>query len=144
MIDWEQNFIATHRVAHLATVDEDGHPHVVPIVYAFDGGRLFTPIDEKPKRVGVYDLQRVRNIRANSRVAVIIDDYSDDWTQLAWVQIRGTAELHQPNETPAWESGVALLHEKYSQYASMPLTERPIIVVTLDQVVSWQAAEAGK
>lgn len=143
MTDWEQDFIASHRVARLATVDEVGHPHVVPIVYAFDGSRLFTPIDEKPKRVGAYDLQRVRNILANPDVAVIIDEYSDDWTQLAWIQIRGTATLHQPNETPAWESGVALLHEKYPQYASMPLTERPIIVVTPEHVVSWQANANG-
>lgn len=143
MTDWEEDFITTHCVARLATVDEQGQPHVVPIVYAFDGSRLFTPIDEKPKRVGAYDLQRVRNIQINSRVAVIIDDYSDDWTQLAWVQIRGSAALHQPNETPAWESGVTLLHEKYPQYASMPLTERPIIAITPEHVVSWQADTGG-
>lgn len=45
--DWERQFIERHRVARLATVDKKGQPHVVPIVYAFDGARLFTPLDRK-------------------------------------------------------------------------------------------------
>ena len=47
-------------------MDAKGQPHIVPIVYAFDGDRLLTPIDAKPKRVGPYQLQRVRNIQANT------------------------------------------------------------------------------
>ena len=51
MTDWEYTFIAEHRVARLGTVDAHGQPAVVPIVYAFDGIALFTPLDAKPKRV---------------------------------------------------------------------------------------------
>ena len=55
---------------------------VVPVCYAFDGNHFYTPIDEKPKSVAAGDLKRVRNIKANSRVALVIDHYSEDWSEL--------------------------------------------------------------
>ena len=136
--NWESTFIEQQRVARLATVDERGQPHVVPIVYAFAGQRLFTPIDAKPKQVGPHRLKRVRNIRANPRVAVIIDEYSEDWQKLAWVQLRGRAVLVETGSDHS--TGVALLEARYPQYATMSLAGRPLIVVRVDYVTSWRAA----
>jgi PPOX class probable F420-dependent enzyme len=136
-ITWEHDFITSHRVARLATVDAHGQPHVVPIVYAFDGSALYTPLDAKPKRVAVHQLQRVKNIQTNPHVAIVIDDYADDWAQLAWVQIRGTARLVVEGEAHA--TGVALLTAKYSQYRTMPLDDRPIIVITPVHITGWRA-----
>lgn len=137
MNEWERTFIIEHQVARLATADANGQPYVIPIVYAFDGQYLYTPIDAKPKRVGAYQLRRARNIQANPHVAVIIDDYHEDWRRLAWVQVRGTATIKESG--PDHARGVTLLHDKYSQYESMPLTERPIIVITPVGIASWQA-----
>lgn len=134
---WERSFIEQQRVARLATVDKRGQPHVVPIVYAFDGERLFTPIDAKPKRVGPHQLQRVRNIQTNPRVAVIIDEYNEDWRQLAWVHLHGRTELVEKG--PEQATAVTLLEAKYPQYATMPLAGRPIIIMRVDHVTSWQA-----
>lgn len=133
---WERSFIEQGRVARLATVDERGWPHVLPIVYAFDGERLFTPIDAKPKRVGPHQLRRVRNIQANPRVAVIIDEYSEDWHRLAWVQLRGRDALVESGLEQS--TGVALLERKYPQYGKMPLAGRPFIIVQVDHVASWR------
>jgi len=138
MTEWEANFIASHRVARLATIDAQGQPHIVPIVYAFDGDRLYTPVDAKPKRVSPFQLQRVRNIQANPSVGVLIDEYSEDWRRLAWVQVRGRAVTVQ--EGPQHAAAVRLLHDKYPQYAAMPLQGRPIIVITSERVTSWRAA----
>lgn len=135
--DWEKTFIRDQRLAHLATVDSSAQPHAVPIVYCFDGQRLFTPVDEKPKKVGAYQLQRVRNIQENSRVAVIIDEYSEDWDQLAWVQIRGEAKIVTTGQL--YESGVQLLSSKYPQYQEMPLKGRPLILIIPKKVTSWRA-----
>lgn len=139
MTEWEKNFVRRHRVARLATVDTESRPHVVPVVYAYDGDGLYTPIDEKPKQVGAYQLQRACNIQANPDVAVIIDDYAEDWQQLAWVQTRGTAAIVETG--PAHEAGVQLLHAKYPQYESMPLHDRPVIAITITRVVSWRARD---
>jgi PPOX class probable F420-dependent enzyme len=137
---WERSFIDRQRVARLATVDPQGQPHLVPIVYAFDGERLFTPIDAKPKRVGPERLQRVRNIQANPRVAILIDEYSDDWAKLAWVQLHGLARLVESGSEQA--AGAALLEARYPQYQTMPLAGRPLIVITINHITSWCAAGA--
>ncbi len=141
MTEEERSFIRTHRVARLATVDAGGQPHVVPIVYAFDGQQLYTPIDAKPKRVEALRLQRVRNIQANPQVALVVDEYSEEWSQLAWVQIRGIATLLEDGATHA--RAVDLLHDKYPQYTTMPLDQRPIIAITPTRVLSWQSDRQG-
>lgn len=133
---WEKIFISDHRVARLATVDSSGQPHVVPIVYAFDGDKLYTPIDEKPKRVQAIKLRRVRNILSNPKVSVIVDDYSEDWRKLAWVQLRGNAQFFEVGSEQV--TGVALLHEKYPQYADMSLRNQPIVVIQLSHISSWR------
>lgn len=134
---WEQQFLVAQRVARLATVDERGRPHVVPIVYAFDGRQLVTPLDAKPKRVDVLRLQRVRNIQSNPHVAVVIDAYAEDWAQLAWLQIRGRAALVLAGATRT--AGVAALERKYPQYATLPLSGQPLIAISLDHIRSWRA-----
>ncbi len=140
MSDWEYAFIIEQRVAHLATVDAHGQPAVVPIVYAFDGTALFTPLDAKPKRVATRELQRVRNILANPRVAVVIDDYSEDWQQLVWVHVRGQASIVAAGDS--YTTGISLLNAKYPQYERMPLAGRPLIVIEPTSIRSWRASDA--
>lgn len=125
------------RVARLATVDIDGNPHVIPVCYAFDGTRFYTPLDEKPKRVESYQLQRVRNITAHATVALVIDQYDDDWSQLGYVLIRGQAELIPPEQTSIHAQALVLLRERYVQYRSMALEKYAIIAITPAQVTSW-------
>src|SRR5207245_8487824 len=92
----EITFVAAQRVARLATADADGNPHVIPVCYAFDGTHFYTPLDEKPKRVSETKLRRVRNIEVRPQVALVIDRYDDDWSQLGYVLIQGRAELLLP------------------------------------------------
>jgi len=140
MTDWEYKFISEQRVARLATVDANGQPSVIPIVYAFDGAALFTPLDAKPKRVAADKLQRVRNINANPSVAVIIDSYSDDWRRLAWVHIRGRARIITDGDE--YTVGITLLGAKYPQYEHMPLSGRPLIIIEPTGIRSWRASDA--
>lgn len=137
MKTWVSNLIEQGRVAHLATVDDGGEPHVVPIVYAFDGARIYSPIDKKPKQVGAYELQRVHNIEGNPKVAVIIDHYEPDWEQLAWVQLRGDASI--TTQGTEYEEGLSLLVTKYEQYQDLPLEGRPLIVIQVERIISWRA-----
>ena len=140
MTDWEYQFISEQRVARLATVDASGQPAVIPIVFAFDGAALFTPLDAKPKRVAADQLQRVRNISANPSVAVIIDSYSEDWRRLAWVHVRGQARII--NNGDEYNAGIALLGAKYPQYEQMPLAGRPLIMIEPTGIRSWRASDA--
>src|SRR5688572_13825314 len=89
----QRAFLDRHRLAHLATVDTEGRPHALPVCFALVDDRLYTPIDEKPKRGDPRALRRVRNILAHPAVCLVVDDYDEDWTRLAWLQVRGTASL---------------------------------------------------
>ena len=133
-------FIRGHRVARLATTSADGQPAVIPICYVVDGGRLYTPIDEKPKSVGPSSLKRVRNIRANPNIALVIDDYSEDWSKLAYVLISGNAEILSPgNDALEHGRAVELLREKYAQYRAMAIDKRPMIRITPVRIKRWLA-----
>lgn len=131
-----QQFIREHRVARLATADGDSRPSVIPICYAFDGEAIYSPIDEKPKSVAPRSLKRVRNIETNPQVALVIDDYSDDWNQLAYVLIHGLAEVILAGGAEH-SLVVQLLREKYPQYREMAIHERPIIKITPTQIRRW-------
>ena len=140
-LDIDQNtadFIRNHRVARLATVSVELQPAVVPICYAFDGEIIYTPIDEKPKSVDPAALKRVRNINANSNVALVIDDYSEDWSKLVYVLISGTAEIiSAAGEASEHTRAITLLREKYPQYRSMSLDKRPIIKIVPARIKRW-------
>ena len=135
----ETDFIRRQRVARLATVDPSGNPHVIPICYAFDGERVYTPIDEKAKRVTDSGLRRVRNIAAHPCVALVVDQYADDWSHIGYVLIRGDAALLEPGEAPHAHA-VELLRERYQQYHSMRLEKHPVIAVLPRHVTSWGPA----
>ncbi|WP_226480614.1 TIGR03668 family PPOX class F420-dependent oxidoreductase [Natrinema amylolyticum] len=167
----EQAFLERARVGALATVDAEGRPHAVPICFALlepaaqsdrptptddaidategrsggpdDGSvgiRLVSAIDEKPKSTA--DLQRVRNIRANPRVTLLVDRYREDWSRLAWVQVRGRARVLEPDAS-GHDDAVRALESKYDQYATHALGERPVLSIEIGRTVSWGALEDG-
>src|SRR5262245_20735234 len=131
-------FIEAQRVGRLATADEEGRPHVVPVCYARDGASFYIALDTKPKRVAHVQLRRVRNILANPQAALVIDRYSDDWGQLAYRLVRGAAVLLPPG-TAEHRRAVALLRERYPQYQAMPIEEQPVIAIRAESVVAWGA-----
>ena len=132
-------FLRQARVAHLATASAAGEPHVIPVCFAFDGDHLFTAIDAKPKRVPLGLLRRVRNLRENPRVSLVVDSYEEDWGRLRYVLIAGRGEILDEGDDR--ERGLGLLREKYSQYRAMPeLGQGPVIRVVPDRVVAWRAS----
>lgn len=129
-------FIQAQRVAALSTSDERGRPYSVPICFAFDGERFYTPLDEKPKAVDIRSLRRVRNIEARHDATLLFSQYDDDWSRLGHVQVYGRADLLEPT-TPAHGAALPLLRERYPQYHAMRLEDQPIIAITPVNVSSW-------
>jgi PPOX class probable F420-dependent enzyme len=121
----------------LATVDAEGRPHVVPVCFAYVEGRLYTPIDEKPKRGDPRSLTRVRNLLRNPAVCLVVDRYDEDWTRLSWIQVRGRAALTE--QAAERTTALAALRAKYAQYRSMDLESRPLIAIQPERVVAWSA-----
>ena len=127
---------ATVRVARLATVSGDGRPHVVPITFALDGDLIVTAVDHKPKRTSA--LKRLANIAENPRVAVLVDEYSDDWDRLWWARADGSASVVDPSADVRERLG-RLLAERYEQYRERP-PAGPAIVVAVERWSGWKAS----
>jgi PPOX class probable F420-dependent enzyme len=138
-----RHFLEAHRIGHLATAGADGAPHVVPVCYALDDDALYFVADEKPKRGPARALLRLRNLRANPRAAVVVDDWDEDWTRLAFVLVRGPAgEL---SDAGAHAAALRLLRSRYPQYRAMALDDpavHPIVRIEPARVLVWRAAAA--
>jgi PPOX class probable F420-dependent enzyme len=127
---------ASVAVAHLATADEHGQPHVVVTTFAVEGDRIVMAVDHKPKRT--QNLKRLRNILHNPKVAVLVDHYDNDWTRLWWVRADGTARIledHADRQAP-----VHMLQDKYGQYQASP-PDGPVIEITVSRWIGWSGAQ---
>jgi PPOX class probable F420-dependent enzyme len=122
--------VAAARVARLATIDPDGRPHLVPIVFALDGDTLYTAVDTKPKRS--RRLRRIENARERPDVTVLVDHYDEDWERLWWVRLRGRARVLDAGDEA--ERAIELLVDKYEQYR----LERPGLPVLAVDVAEWR------
>ena len=125
-------------VARLATVDSECKPHLIPVVFVFDNGYYFIPIDEnKPE-----NLKRIKNIQQNPNVALLIDEYNEDWRKLYFIMIQGKAsiiggkELEQ-NEQVLLEKAHKMLSGKYDQYEEIGIGHY-IIMIVPQKVITWK------
>ena len=91
----EVSFLTQSRLARVATASRDGQPHVVPVVYEFDGMAFYFT---------GWNLERTlkfRNLAENKRVAIVIDELV---TVCPWrprgIELRGEAELEKEDGRP--------------------------------------------
>jgi PPOX class probable F420-dependent enzyme len=126
-------------VARLATIDADGRPHLVPIVFALEGQTLYSTVDRKPKRSAT--LRRIENARARPDVTVLVDHYEEEWTKLWWIRLRGRARVLDEGEER--ERALRLLCDKYRQYQAEP-PDGPVLAVDVVDVREWRADQRAE
>jgi PPOX class probable F420-dependent enzyme len=79
------------RTAKVATVMDDGRPHVMPVWFVVDGEQLvFT--------TGAASVKG-RNLRRDARIAVLVDDQTPPY---AFVHVRGRVTLHEDPDELLW------------------------------------------
>jgi PPOX class probable F420-dependent enzyme len=133
--DWAIELLRSARVGRLGLLDEEGGPRVLPVTFAVAGGRIWSAIDQKPKRVG--EPARVRFLRRDPRAAMTVDRYSDDWDELAWVQVLGSVEVLEVADGGA---GLDALSAKYPQYVEAP-PPGPMLALEPERYLWWRAAD---
>lgn len=117
----------------MATVSGDGQPHLVPVTFATWDRVVVIAIDHKPKTT--TNLKRLRNIKANSRVSLLVDEYDDaDWSRLWWVRVDGLARVIEDETERLPLAG--RLQERYEQYREN-LPAGPVIHVSIESVHGW-------
>ncbi len=96
--EYHQFMLGTSRTGKLATVREDGRPHVAPVWFHMDGEVIVFMTNE--------NTVKGRNIRRDPRVSLCVDDEKPPFS---FVIIEGVAEIVQP--TPAefldWSTRIA-------------------------------------
>jgi PPOX class probable F420-dependent enzyme len=132
----QRSRFAAAPVARLATLRPDGTPRLVPITFALVDGLVCSAVDEvKPKTT--TRLARLADVERDPRVGLVVDCYADDWSQLWWVRVDGTAAVHREGEL--WERAIAALCAKYLPYAAAP-PSGSLLVVTPAQWAGWSAS----
>ena len=78
------------------------------------------------------------NLKANPRVAITVDLYSEAWAHLKGVMVQGQAALI--DKGPRFRKVRALLYAKYPQYATdaaLDESDSVIVEMTPSRVFSW-------
>jgi PPOX class probable F420-dependent enzyme len=138
LTDRQRAFLASQRVARLATADAAGRPHVVPICYALIRDEVYFTIDEKPKKKPTA-LKRLANLRANPFAALVVDRYDEDWSRLGWVMVRGSARILESGAEH--DQAQAALRQRYPQLAAMRIEDLPVVAVRIEHASSWGRLE---
>jgi PPOX class probable F420-dependent enzyme len=128
------DIVTAARRAFLATIDARGRPHLLPIGFAIEEGRILSAVDQKPKSGS--RLARLRHIEGNPTATVTFDRWNEDWTQLGWVMVRGRATIESPG------TGRSAFRERYPQYgAGEPSGD--VIAVAPEGIVWWMWSGAA-
>jgi PPOX class probable F420-dependent enzyme len=130
---WAIELLESARVARLGLLDLDRGPRVLPVSFAVASGAVWSAIDQKPKSSS--EPARLRFLRNDPRVALTVDRYSDDWDELAWVQVLGTVELLDPADA---DPGLEALGAKYPPYRDAP-PPGPVLRLEVERCLHWRA-----
>jgi PPOX class probable F420-dependent enzyme len=133
---WARELLETARVARLAYTGGDDRPRVLPVTFAVADGRVWSAIDEKPKRTP--EPARLSALRRRPEAALLVDVYDDDWDRLAWVQLVGRVDVVDPSSAPAAMTGLAA---RYPQYAERT-PPGPVLRLTVERALQWRASDS--
>jgi len=119
------SFLQSHELCRLATVSRDAKPHVVPVIYALDGEDLVIAVD--------YGTKKLRNLRQNRRVALVVDEYEPN----KGVMVEGECDVIERGK-----EYLRLLHvlfDRFEFYGRNPWGEgeSPILKVKPTKAVMW-------
>lgn len=118
-------FLKSHQLCRIATASKDAKPHVVPVIYAMDGEDVIIAID--------YGTKKLRNLRENNKVALVVDDYRPNHA----VMVEGDCEIFERGKE--YLGLLRILFDRFEYYRKNPWKEgeSPILKVRPTKAVSW-------
>ena len=125
----EKDFMQSMRVMRVATVDSDGVPHNVPVCPVLDKDRIYFGTERKARKI--------RNIKANPRVTVVLDEYTEAWDYLRGVMIQGKARIVTAAEFRRLRKQIYAKYPQYESKAALGERDSVIVEVKPDKKFSW-------
>ena len=127
-------FLAERRKLHVATIDRDGAPHLVPMYFLVVEGTV---------KFWTYTAsQKVVNLRRDPRITVMAED-GEAYFDLRGVQIAGRARLTSDVSLVTafgerlYERYFGPLDENGRAYVARSAARRTVVTVEPLRVVSW-------
>ncbi len=127
-------FLAAERRAHLATIDPDGTPHVVPLSYVVIDGRVTFWTDPQSRKVA--------NLRRDPRMTCLVEA-GTEFAEFRAVELRGRAEVSADVETSRrtglalYERAAGVLTDDMRAAVDAMAADRVAVTVVPDRAVSW-------
>lgn len=135
--DEQAAFLREHHKAALATIDQDGFPHVVGMNYFVKDGVFYMTSYGKA--------QKVVNIRRNPKVGLMVES-GQTYSELRGVMVRGHCEIVE--DLDAVKAAFASMAEERGTRAparaavdSAP--KRVVLKIVPQKVVSWDHTKLG-
>ena len=142
-----QQFLSVNTVLQVATVGSDGFPHLAPMWYVMEDGKVVFRSFTKS--------QKIVNLTRNPNLTVLVET-GDDYSQLQGVMIKGKAKLVDDpeyvlsiygglaakypmiNDTPM-ELDKAALEAAFGRFAA----KNTAVIVEPVKVVTWDHTKLG-
>src|SRR5262245_9775102 len=125
----ERDFIEAMRVMHVATVDTDGIAHNVPVCPLLDKDNIYFASERNARKI--------RNIKTNSHVTAVFDEYSEAWDYLRGVMIHGTARIVSAAQFRRLRRQIYAKYPQYESKAALDERDSVIVELTPERKFSW-------
>src|SRR5713101_7426411 len=136
--DEQTVFLREHRKASLATIDQNGFPHVVAMNFYAENGSFYMTSYGKA--------QKVVNIRRNPKVALMVET-GDKYSELRGVMVRGHCEIIE--DTEAVRAAFAAMARARGTTTERPrgsvdsAPKRVVLKIIPEKVTSWDHSKLG-
>lgn len=125
------------RTGKLATVREDGRPHVVPVWFVLDGEKLIFTTGESSVKA--------KNMRRDPRVSISVDDQTPPYS---FVTIEGAVSISEnPDEMLYWATKIGARYigkeqaeafgKRNAVKGELMVTITPSKVISYKDVTAW-------
>jgi PPOX class probable F420-dependent enzyme len=129
-------FMRDNRKAALATLDQDGFPHLVAMTYGVRDGVFYMTSYAKA--------QKVMNIRRNPKVALMIEA-GGAYSELRGVMVRGDCEIVEGEDAvrDAWAVISGATSTPRRRETKDSAAKRVVMKVTPRKIVTWDHSKLG-
>ncbi len=145
--DERDAFVASQRTLQVATIGPDGFPHLTPMWFVVEDGRIVFRSFTKS--------QKIVNLQRDPRLTVLVED-GEDYAELRGVMIKGTARLvddrnevlrlygrvsvrYTMPDVDADDLDAAALEAMFGRFAD----KNTVVVVEPQRVISWDHRKLG-
>ncbi len=134
--EYKEFLLEGTKTAKLATVREDGRPHVVPIWFVLDGDNLLFTTSEPSVKA--------KNMKRDPRVSLSVDDQTPPYS---FVTIEGTVSFSKdPEELLYWATRIGgryMGEDKAEAFGERNASEEEILVrITPTKVIAHKNVTA--